>query len=265
MASSTSTAGGAVTNADLSWLPSDTDEQLALSFRIISNAYRTRVNALEADTRTAKAQLNDKMEQLTSSQKKTSALEVQLIECTQRANQLAEENRQLVATVKKLQKDNYRLECLKKAVMNSIQDDRPVDNDNKAFCSAEDLLQRSAPRTMQELNNTNQDYLSSPWIASVLNTSVTSVPDTPPNLQTTTSATLLVSNDGNRVVDGKAFFRAARAVLSSEQFNSFLTNIKKLNQQRITRDEALKQAQIIFGESGGELYKDFKAMLCRHQ
>eukprot|EP00922_Rhytidocystis_sp_ex-Travisia-forbesii_P023738 GHVS01034817.1.p1 GENE.GHVS01034817.1~~GHVS01034817.1.p1 ORF type:complete len:259 (+),score=41.49 GHVS01034817.1:1016-1792(+) len=256
-------SSGAVANADLSWLPSDSDEQLALSFRIISNAYRTRVNTLEADSRAAKAQLNDKIEQLTSSQKKTSALEVQLIECTQRANQLAEENRQLVATVKKLQKDNYRLECLKKAVMNSIQDDRPVDNDNKAYSSADDLLQRSAPRTMQELNNTNQDYLSSPWIASVLNSSGTS--DTPPQPANNTSSTLLVSTDGSRVVDGKAFFRAARAVLSSDQFNAFLTNIKKLNQQRITRDEAVKQAQIIFGESGSELYKDFKAMLCRHQ
>ncbi|KAL8455758.1 hypothetical protein Emag_000332 [Eimeria magna] len=117
------------TAADLSWLPGDTDEQLAIGLRIVSNAYKSRVQTLDNEVRQLKAQSAERGEQVAILQKKCSALEVQLIEQTQRGNQLVEENKQLLATTRKLQKDIQRLENLKKAVLTSIQEDRPDTDD----------------------------------------------------------------------------------------------------------------------------------------
>ncbi|SBS83740.1 conserved Plasmodium protein, unknown function [Plasmodium malariae] len=116
---------------DLSWLPSDADEQLALGFKIVTNAYKTRVTSQEAEIRSLKGQLTEKLEQLSSIQKKYSNLEVQLIESTQRGNQLADENKQLITTIKKLNRDIDRLENLKKAVLNSIQEEHEVEDSHK--------------------------------------------------------------------------------------------------------------------------------------
>eukprot|EP00920_Eleutheroschizon_duboscqi_P019026 GHVT01045151.1.p1 GENE.GHVT01045151.1~~GHVT01045151.1.p1 ORF type:complete len:176 (-),score=41.94 GHVT01045151.1:1484-2011(-) len=135
-ASSPRGSGGA---ADLSWLPSDSEEQLALGFRIVSNAYRTRVAAQEGEIRSLKAQNAEKSEQVQSLQKKNSGLEVQLIEATQRGNQLADENKQLIATIKKLHKDINRLESLKKAVLNSIQEDHGGSDESHKVSAAQHL------------------------------------------------------------------------------------------------------------------------------
>nr|BAN64841.1 conserved hypothetical protein [Babesia bovis] len=140
-----------ISSLDLSWLPSDADEQLALGFRIISNAYKTRVTSLEAEIRTVRAAAAEKAEHLAAFQKKYSSLEVQLIECTQRGNQLADENRNLVATIKKLQRDIDRLESLKRAVLHSIQEDRGDSDQDYKYYSTDDMLHSTAPRTMIEL------------------------------------------------------------------------------------------------------------------
>eukprot|EP00920_Eleutheroschizon_duboscqi_P019027 GHVT01045152.1.p1 GENE.GHVT01045152.1~~GHVT01045152.1.p1 ORF type:complete len:209 (-),score=37.90 GHVT01045152.1:1484-2110(-) len=116
-----------------------TTEQLALGFRIVSNAYRTRVAAQEGEIRSLKAQNAEKSEQVQSLQKKNSGLEVQLIEATQRGNQLADENKQLIATIKKLHKDINRLESLKKAVLNSIQEDHGGSDESHKVSAAQHL------------------------------------------------------------------------------------------------------------------------------
>eukprot|EP01066_Platyproteum_vivax_P015060 Platyproteum_vivax@DN669_c0_g1_i1.p1 len=134
---------------DLSWLPSDAEEQLSLGFRIISNAYKNRVHSLEAECRNLKQQMEEKHAQYTAIHKKNSLLEVELIESHQRANQLAEENKNLIFSSKKLHRDIHRLESLKQAVLSSIQGDMP-DEDTKAYSSI-DHLHQSAPLTMQEI------------------------------------------------------------------------------------------------------------------
>lgn len=73
---------------------------------------------------------------------------MQLIECTQRGNQLAEENRNLVSTIKKLQRDIDRLESLKRAVLNSIQEDRGDADGDHRYYTTDDMLHSAAPRTM---------------------------------------------------------------------------------------------------------------------
>ena len=66
------------------------------------------------------------------------------------------------------------------------------------------------------------------------------------------------------VMDGKDFFRQARLRLTYEQFNQFLSNIKRLNDHAQTRDETLARAQEIFGAENGDLFASFKTLLSKH-
>ncbi|XP_057765282.1 uncharacterized protein At4g15545-like [Salvia miltiorrhiza] len=65
-------------------------------------------------------------------------------------------------------------------------------------------------------------------------------------------------------IDGKEFFRQARSRLSLEQFSAFLANIKELNAQRQSREEALKKAEEIFGTDNKDLYLSFQGLLNRN-
>ena len=67
-----------------------------------------------------------------------------------------------------------------------------------------------------------------------------------------------------RKVDGKAFFREARARLSYEHFSEFLQNIKELNAHKQTRAETLARADDIFGESNKDLFRTFETLLVKH-
>ncbi|CAD51827.1 conserved Plasmodium protein, unknown function [Plasmodium reichenowi] len=248
-----------MTNAgttDLSWLPSDADEQLALGFKIVTNAYKTRVTSQEAEIRSLKGQLTEKQEQLSSIQKKYSNLEVQLIESTQRGNQLADENKQLITTIKKLNRDIDRLENLKKAVLNSIQEEHDVEDAHKYY-SADDLLQTTAPRTMLEMNG-NEDSCQS-IINKIVNSDTHNIINGSFNSPYIGNVPL-----GEKNTDGRAFFRNARSRLSYEQFNQFLSNIKKLNNHQQKREETLKKAQAIFGEANLDLYEEFKVLISKH-
>ncbi|KAK1932875.1 hypothetical protein X943_001214 [Babesia divergens] len=239
-------------SVDLSWLPSDADEQLALGFRIISNAYKTRVTSLEAEIRTVRAAVVEKSEHLAAFQKKYSSLEVQLIECTQRGNQLAEENRNLVSTIKKLQRDIDRLESLKRAVLNSIQEDHgDVDGDHRYY-TTDDMLHSAAPRTMLELSG-----------ADMLDASMMKRHTTKPinhGTCTNTPTTLLNYAGENDSVDGRSFLKVARANLSPEDVNSLISIIKKFNAQLLSKDEALSHARQLLGENHMKMFDDFKQL-----
>ena len=89
-----------------------------------------------------------------------------------------------------------------------------------------------------------------------------------PTPQDTTSAavrTTSPASEGSAVkTDGKDFFRQARLRLSYEQFNSFLSNIKRLNAHAQSRDETIQKAQEIFGAENEDLFNSFKALLSKH-
>jgi hypothetical protein len=65
-------------------------------------------------------------------------------------------------------------------------------------------------------------------------------------------------------VDGKEFFRQARARLSYEKFSQFLSNIKELNAHKQTRQETLARASEIFGDANADLYATFETLLVKH-
>lgn len=239
--------------ADLSWLPGDTDEQLALGLRIVSNAYKGRVQTQDNEIRQLKAQCMERGEQVSLLQKKCSALEVQLIEQTQRGNQLVEENKQLLATTRKLQKDIQRLENLKKAVLTSIQEDRPDGDDPSPFPVSEAAFQTTARRTATELGVIDDVGLKGLRL------------DFRRGSAAPGTGTVLTTHDDNSAnADGRAFFRAARSRLSFETFNAFLASIKRLNNQQQDREETLRTAERLFGEAHADLYEDFRALLTRH-
>merc|ERR1740138_378168 len=86
-------------------------------------------------------------------QKKTSSLEVELVESHQRSQQLAEENKELFKTVGSLRKQIGRLEHLKAAVLTSIQDDAEKEaemGDTRGFMTDE-YLQQATPLTSQSM------------------------------------------------------------------------------------------------------------------
>ncbi|EUD67967.1 hypothetical protein C922_01579 [Plasmodium inui San Antonio 1] len=243
---------------DLSWLPSDADEQLALGFKIVTNAYKTRVTSQEAEIRSLKGQLTEKLEQLSSIQKKYSNLEVQLIESTQRGNQLADENKQLITTIKKL---TYHRDCTKnKYVANVFHHGKEKELlffFHKRYYSADDMLQTTAPRTMLEING-NEDSCQT-LINKIVNSDAHNIING--NFNTPYMG---AGSSGEKNTDGRAFFRNARSRLTYEQFNQFLSNIKKLNNHQQKREETLKKAQVIFGETNSDLYEEFKVLISKH-
>lgn len=240
-------------------LPQDHEDQLALGIRIVQTAFQNKVQSMEQEIRGLRLTTEEQRANVAALQKKNSALEVELVESHQRSQQLAEENKELFKTVGSLRKQIGRLEHLKAAVLSSIQDD------------AEKEAEVGDARALM-----NEDYLRS---ATPLTTGAMGFAQPP---QATYSAQVPLSpqrgfgggfgggvalepggGGPQAAVDGKAFFRQARGVLSHEAFNQFLQSIKRLNNQQQTREETLSEAQRLFGPDGQALYADFESLLNR--
>merc|ERR1719253_875653 len=106
---------------DLSWLPEQDEEKLQLGFRIIQSAFKSKVSALENEIRVLKQSTDEKHQSLSGLQKKNSGLEVEIIETHQRAQQLAEENKTLLATCRSLRSQLEKLERLKKNFASTME------------------------------------------------------------------------------------------------------------------------------------------------
>merc|ERR1719424_2543543 len=197
-------------------------------------------------------------------QKKNSALEVELVESHQRSQQLAEENKELFKTVGSLRKQIGRLEHLKAAVLTSIQDDAEKEadmGDTRALMN-EEYIRSANPLTASALGmgglggqaNYNPGFVSP---------KPPPVQPGPANYGNGMGMSGGMGGSANPPIDGKAFFRQARNILSHEAFNQFLQSIKRLNNQQQTREETLGEAQRLFGPEHQALYADFESLLNR--
>lgn len=65
-------------------------------------------------------------------------------------------------------------------------------------------------------------------------------------------------------VDGKEFFRQARARLQQDAFTKFLQNIKELNAHKKTHEEALNCAKELLTGENDDLYAAFESMIGKH-
>jgi len=237
-------------------LPQDHDEQLALGHRIIHGAFHGHKGKMENELRMLRTQVEEYREKLSATQKKNSALEVELVESHQRSQQLAEENKELFKTVGSLRKQIGRLEHLKAAVMSSIQDDHEREaemGDTKAFLS-DQYVRDATPLTAAAMGlggggavGYKPPYSAAGGPAEPYSMQGQSFNQTPPA--------------GQAPIDGKAFFRQARSRLSHENFNQFLASIKRLNNQQQTREETLNEARAMFGPENNDLYVNFENLL----
>lgn len=236
-------------STEMTWLPEQHEEQLQLGFRIIDNAFKNKIHGLEQEIRALRLTNEEKTQQVTVLQKKNSSLEVELIESHQRTQQLGEENKELFRTVQALKKQVSRLDDLKKTLMASLSDvEQQAVEDASSLLMSEEYLRSAVPLTAASVTGIpRQQQQNFPQ-------------------ENSPQGGARGFGEGSPVsgVDGKQFFRNARARLSYEAFNSFLANIKRLNNHQQTRDETLDEAQRIFGPEHGDLYREFVQLLNRH-
>jgi len=275
-------AAGAADPRDfgMSSLPEQHEDQLALGFRMIQNAYNSKVQTLEQELRGLRLSFDEQKTQAQTLQRKNSALEVELVEGHQKAQHLAEENKELFKTVQQLRRQLQRLEGLKKRVLESISDEQAAgDGEDSRLYMRDDFLVGALPATMASMQGdfsalpaTGTSFAGarsvSPQASAHAPTGAESY--RPPQMETPYGAASAVPTEplaappGGTPVDGKQFFRQARNSLSYEAFNEFLANIKRLNNQQQSREETLTEARKIFGPEQQHLYQEFELLLNRH-
>lgn len=275
---------------DSTMLPEQHEDQLQLGFRIIQNSFKNKVHALEQELKGLKLNNEEQKNQSAALQRKNSALEVELVESHQRAQQLAEENKELFRTVQQLRKRIDVLEDLKKKVQVSLQAEATaeVEGENNKLYLNDDYMKGSMPLTMAAVQGDPGPYSSGvhgdalrgmpghgmqplgmqmgqPAPSYGQNPSPITPPPPVGDRSNFGGAAASPAMGGSaNSVDGKQFFRMARSQLSYEAFNEFLANIKRLNNQQQTREETLEEARRIFGPNLANLYTDFEQLLNRH-
>lgn len=248
-------------------LPEQHEDQMQLGFRMIQTAYNAKVQNLEQELRALRINVDDQRNQASALQKKNSSLEVELVEGHQRANQLAEENKELFRTMQQLRKQVQKLEGLKRRVlesMNSIQYTEEHYEESPAYMRddyARGAMPITAAAASREPNGSSA--VSQGARPSPPNTWSTPMGD---GAQDEASGARFAgqSPDGQgQVAEGRQFFKQARSNLSYEAFNDLLSNIKRMNNQQQTLEETEEQARRIFGPELQHLYKDFVQLLNR--
>eukprot|EP01054_Gregarina_sp_Poly1_P010055 Gregarina_sp_Poly_1__10054@NODE_676_length_6827_cov_240_110355_g509_i0_p4_GENE_NODE_676_length_6827_cov_240_110355_g509_i0NODE_676_length_6827_cov_240_110355_g509_i0_p4_ORF_typecomplete_len323_score35_30Myosin_tail_1/PF01576_19/8_2e05Myosin_tail_1/PF01576_19/0_28FapA/PF03961_13/3_5e06Filament/PF00038_21/4_6e05Filament/PF00038_21/20Leu_zip/PF15294_6/8_6e05ATG16/PF08614_11/0_00031DUF2353/PF09789_9/0_00071HAP1_N/PF04849_13/0_00077KASH_CCD/PF14662_6/0_00091DUF1664/PF07889_12/0_00094DUF4686/PF15742_5 len=269
--------GNVIPLSALEWLPTDAEEQLSLAFRIIGNAYKSKVSTLDAENRQLRSQLDELKNQISNFQKKQSATEVELIDARQRINNYKDENIQLLAALRKLQEKIERFENVRKAVLSSIQDHTGIEEDDKYLLS-EAYLGACAPLTYQDITH---DVSKDPFTRYTRDTvqayhvpaqngTTTASPANQTNSygahSATTNSSALMSpahtqhgqlntpqtNDTQLTsgggAEGKHFFRLVKQRIEYDRFQAFIAMVRRLNTKQQTREETLAQVRQILGD-----------------
>jgi len=260
-----------------SGLPENHDDQLQLGFRMIQNAFTSKVNSLDQEIRALRLTCEEQKNQASGLQRKHSALEVELVEGHQRAQQLGEENKELFRTVQQLRRQLARLEGLKKTLQDSVADHQltDVEHEDSKLYLRDEYLRGATPLTLAAVQSEaaqERGYPRPPALTPAAPLAEQHRQPSPgpqqsaavsahaaPSMQTPAEAVASAP-----AVDGRQFFRMARSALSYEAFNEFLANIKRLNNQQQSREETLAQAAQIFGSEHQHLYAEFELLLNRH-
>lgn len=253
-------------------LPRDQEEQMQLGIRILQSAFQQKMRSIESEVQGVRLSYEELRGNTNAQQKKNSQLEVDLVNCHQRSQQLAEENKELFKTVNTLQRQLARLEHLKATVMSSIQNDAAEEYEDHGARTSEEHLRSLTPLTYAA---------SQPQPPARMAAAAPPVAYGGPPAHGAPSSTyggaLAQPVPGGAVasprrggagpeappIDGKQFFQQARKELSYEAFNKFLASIKRMNNQQQSSDETLAEARRIFGPELDGLYRDFETLLKR--
>lgn len=257
-------------------LPRDPDEALRFGLRTIESAYEEKTRHLDHELQQLRAYSKQQQSQISALERRVSEMEMQAREGDERARVLSDEKVQLQQELKATQRDLSKLDSFKRSILQSIQDEDVPGGGagigalaglggyggGSDFTPAVSGASATtpfgpgspAPATGNPLGGMS-GFGSSAGRASFLGAS----PAVP-----TGGSSPGGEQNAAAVMDGKDFFRQARLRLSYEQFNQFLSNIKRLNDHAQTRDETLARAQEIFGAENGDLFVSFKALLSKH-
>lgn len=244
-------------------LPKDPDESLRIGLRVIESAYDSKTRHLEGELSHARQYGKERQAQVLQLERRVAELEQQCRDSDEKARKFAAENAQLSHDLKAAQRDVSKLDSFKRSILQSVKDDEPAMR--MGSYSAEPAFTPGGPGAAREslltaLPAGPKAYSPSHSTPGPLGGGGYSGAASPPGR----AATPADPPGSSSVVDGKDFFRQARLRLTYEQFNQFLSNIKRLNDHAQSRDETLAKAQQIFGEENGDLFSSFKQLLSKH-
>ncbi|KAK9830905.1 hypothetical protein WJX81_003248 [Elliptochloris bilobata] len=283
-------------------LPANPGEQLRLAHAISCHAYAGRVAALESEVGRLRRAAADRSSHVRTLETRLTSLQLELQDALDKARaqdeaavRLAAEKKALVETVRRQAQSVARLDAFRRNLLATLQTSpdgndalgeegndalgEEVSADASADRLVRDALSRANAalppaqppartprcphdpdalheRTHERIYEAEEDggYASEGADSGGLTKSGSTSP--PPPLGGAGAR-------GERL-DGKEFFRRARARLSNEHFAAFLQAIKELNSGRQTRDETLAAARGIFGPANPDLYASFDGLLSRH-
>ena len=259
-------------------LPDDPSDQLELAHRIANLAFVSKVQQLERENANLREQNADVKMKTKQLERKVLNLENELAEAADKAvlameerDKLHAEKTALINTVKKLNREVAKLDNFKRNLMQTLQDeDDPVGAGDASGDrlvsgvlstatagmsksvggSARVPTQRARPARPRAAQNRRRQRGVHPARIAPRDGAGAGPSPAPggfggggSGLGSAASSPAGVANK----VDGKEFFRRARARLSYENFSQFLQNIKELNAHKQTRAETLARAAEIFG------------------
>jgi len=276
-------------------LPDDPSDQLELAHRIANLAFVSKVQQLERENANLREQNADVKMKTKQLERKVLNLENELAEAADKAvlameerDKLHAEKTALINTVKKLNREVAKLDNFKRNLMQTLQDeDDPVgagDASGDRLVSGVLSTATAGMSTSVGGVGTGADSTRAPSSparsarigggsaastpARLLRDGAGAGPSPAPGgfsgggsgMGSAASSPAGVANK----LDGKEFFRRARARLSYENFSQFLQNIKELNAHKQTRAETLAKAAEIFGDENDDLYAAFETLLVKH-
>eukprot|EP00775_Hariotina_reticulata_P011708 gene11708-11853_t len=266
----------------LAALPTDGFLQLELAHKICCHAYTQQVSRLESEAQHMHSTLTQNQHVIKSLERRVAAMETEMQEHQQTARQSLTEQHKLIAeknalieTVKRLNREVAKLEHFKRNLLQQLQDD--AENDGSSLAPSLAAVDLTTERLVTEQHNIN----------SILGPGAARFASPPPAARAAAGRGVVGSAGGagsvaglaaaagsytsegggartSPRVDGKEFFRQARARLSYEQFSQFLVAIKELNAGRASRENTLTAARGLFGSHNDDLYGLFESLIMRH-
>ncbi|KAL1522643.1 hypothetical protein AB1Y20_017622 [Prymnesium parvum] len=279
------------------------DEKFRHGLRLIEIAYDERSRLAELELNQLRSMNKERQGQITALESRVAELEAHMREANERANHVANERDLARNELKAVQRDMAKLDQFKRSILQSIKDEDVAPTLATSSVSHDHGLRGGAHNLMygtQQLAGAHQytPAIRSPATAATYSesyrtgTGLSAVPSrsngahrsaavAPPSTPAYTEMQIAHSapaptpaplgapapappSSSTAHVDGKDFFKAARLRLSYEQFNTFLINIRSLNDRLQTQEETLAQARNIFGPDNQDLFFQFKELLVKH-
>jgi len=261
--------------------PGEPDDKLRYGLRLIETAYDEKTRALDQELQNLRSFSQERQAQVTALERRVSELEMQLRDSEQKGQQHQAEKNHVAQQMNAMQRDMGKLDQFKRSIMQSIHDDDPAPPDHSRFraSAAYEHERNPAPRAFIPSASPPHPTSTSPPVP------VASVPRYMGGSASAASSPLAAyapsgvvqgpgqglgqgapppPGSGSVHLDGKDFFRQARLRLTYEQFNQFLSNIKRLNDHAQSREDTLLRAQEIFGAENQDLFVAFKNLLTKH-